>query len=84
MFLAQVVIENQAVAYAYDDITVDQGSAVRPDMFFDKPQDHLYVMTANKARCSRECFAIFFYSGYFQCNRASAAQYITFGASQEK
>lgn len=44
----QVVIENQNNALEYDDIVVDQGSAVRQDMFFDKGGDHLYVMTSNK------------------------------------
>lgn len=44
----QVVIENQNNALEYDDIVVDQDSPVRADMFFDKPADHLYVMTTNK------------------------------------
>ena len=46
--VVQVVIENQNNALEYDDIVVDQGSAVRQDMFFDKGGDHLYVMTSNK------------------------------------
>ena len=47
-FVVQVVIENQNNALEYDDIVVDNGSAVRQDMFFDKGGDHLYVMTSNK------------------------------------
>jgi len=48
IYLFQVVIENQNNALEYDDIEVDQGSAVRQDMHFDKAGDHLYVMTSNK------------------------------------
>jgi len=56
----QVVIENQNNALEYDDIEVDQGSAVRQDMHFDKAGDHLYVMTSNKvswplANCATTC-----------------------------
>ena len=41
---------DQNNALEYGDITVDEGSAVRQDMFFDKAGDHLYVVTANKVR----------------------------------
>ena len=41
---------DQNNALEYGDITVDEGSPVRQDMFFDKEGDHLYVVTANKVR----------------------------------
>ena len=45
-----MVVTDQNNALEYGDITVDEGSAVRQDMFFDKAGDHLYVVTANKVR----------------------------------
>ncbi|ROT77169.1 Plexin-A4 [Penaeus vannamei] len=64
--LKKVVIENQTNALEYDDIEVDQGSAVRQDMHFDKAGDHLYVMTSNKISKvkTRECSI---YEGRNQC-----------------
>ncbi|XP_063875423.1 plexin-A1-like isoform X1 [Scylla paramamosain] len=64
--LKKVVIENQNNALEYDDIVVDQGSAVRQDMFFDKGGDHLYVMTSNKVSKvkAQECSI---YEGCNQC-----------------
>ncbi|XP_069990321.1 uncharacterized protein [Penaeus vannamei] len=64
--LKKVVIENQNNALEYDDIEVDQGSAVRQDMHFDKAGDHLYVMTSNKISKvkTKECSI---YEGCSQC-----------------
>ncbi|XP_018019923.1 plexin A3 isoform X1 [Hyalella azteca] len=64
--LKKVVVGDQNSALEYGDITVDEGSPVRQDMFFDKEGDHLYVVTSNKISKvkAQECSI---YKGCEQC-----------------
>lgn len=46
--LKKVVVESGKSGTEYDDQEIDVGSKVLPDMFFDPPKSHLYVMTEKK------------------------------------
>lgn len=47
--LKKVVVETAASAVEYDDLVIDPaGQAVAKDMFFDKKEMHLYVMTKKR------------------------------------
>jgi plexin A len=46
--LKKVVVESRSSALEYGDLTVEEGSAVNPDLHFDSQLMHLYVMTEKK------------------------------------
>jgi hypothetical protein len=48
VYLFQVVVESRSSALEYGDLTVEEGSAVNPDLHFDSQLMHLYVMTEKK------------------------------------
>ncbi|XP_044257238.1 plexin A3 [Tribolium madens] len=46
--LKKVVVESRSSALEYGDLTVEEGSPVNPDLYFDSQLMHLYVMTEKK------------------------------------
>ena len=49
-FISQVAIESYKLAHPYEDVTIEQGHAIRKDMYFDRDETHLFVMTDSKVR----------------------------------
>lgn len=43
-----MVVESSTSGLEYGDLTVEEGSAVNPDLHFDSQLMHLYVMTEKK------------------------------------
>ena len=62
----QVVIESGTVAKEYETIPIDVGSPVNKDMAFDRPKEHVYVMTAKKVGTST-CQSLDFFSDWDAC-----------------
>lgn len=46
--LKKLVVESSTTAVEYSDIPIDEGSQVNADMFFDKKEMNVYVMTEKK------------------------------------
>lgn len=46
--LKKLTVENANMATEYADITIDEGSRINSDMFFDKKEMHIYVMSERK------------------------------------
>ncbi|XP_070491742.1 plexin-A4 [Chironomus tepperi] len=46
--LKKLTVENANTAVEYADIVIDEGSSINPDMFFDKKDMNVYVMSEKK------------------------------------